>query len=437
MRESALKSSILLRLALIGAVAIVLTVPTLFVSLLISDRQATRAFAVREVTEKWGQAQTLVGPILTLPVTTQVRNKDGEAHTHTKLVRILPDHLNVTAKLIPEIRSRGIFRVVLYTVALSLQADFNAIAKTTRGMTNGEIRWNDASLTIGISDLKGIKEIKTAAWDNSPLSPEPGSRGTQMMQSALTLHPVVHGEKEQHRFLMEVLLRGSEEFRIVPAAGDTRLNAEASWSDPSFVGSFLPESREIKDASFSATWRILDFNRNLPQSWLGEEPNLMGSSFGVRLLLPIDEYQKAYRALKYAVLFIVLTFMSFFVLDVMRGIPFHPVQYLLIGFALVLFYVLLLSISEYVTFNLSYWIASLSIVLLIVFYTRGTTSRPATSAGIGACLLALYGFLFVLLQLEDYALLMGSIGLFLILALVMYLTRKIDWFGVEVPARNP
>lgn len=436
MRESTLKSSVLLRLVIIGALAIVLLIPTLFVGLLVSDRQSSRAFAIKEVAEKWGTAQTITGPVLTVPVTRQIKDKEGEMHTHTTLVRILPEVLDVKTQVTPEVRQRGIYRVILYSAQVTLQAEYGSISKIVGELTKGEIRWEDASLTLGVSDLKGISNIRSMAWDGRAVTPEPGLRSGTLLPSSLTVRPAVSGDKDRYLFSADFDLRGSEEFRVVPAGRETRLSADASWGDPSFVGDFLPDRRDVGADSFSASWRVLDFNRNIPQSWVGDEPALTSSSFGVKLLLPVDEYQKTFRALKYAIMFIALTFLAFFVLDVMAKSPFHPVQYALVGFGLVLFYVLLLSISEYLPFDVSYWIASVAISLLITLYTRGATARFSPAAVIGGCLLVLYGFLFVLLQLEDYALLLGSIGLFAILALVMYLTRRIDWFGMGSSGRS-
>ena len=436
MRESTLKSSVLLRLLIIGALAIVLLIPTVFVGLLVSDRQASRAFAVKDVTEKWGTTQTIVGPVLTVPVTRQVKDKEGEVHTYTSLVRILPELLDVKTEVTPEIRRRGIYRVILYSAQVTIQAEYSSILKEIQSLAKGDIRWEDATLALGVSDLKGISNIHSMTWDARAVSPEPGTRSGSLLPSGLTVRPALVVDKDSYRFTAQFDLRGSEEFRVVPTGRETRMAAKASWGDPSFVGDFLPERRDIGADSFSATWRVLDFNRNIPQSWVGDEPALTSSSFGVKLLLPVDEYQKNFRALKYAIMFIALTFLAFFVLDILAKSPFHPVQYTLVGFGLVLFYVLLLSISEYLPFDVSYWIASVAISLLVTLYTRGATGRFSAAAIIGGCLLVLYGFLFVLLQLEDYALLLGSIGLFAVLALVMYLTRRIDWYGMGNSGRS-
>jgi inner membrane protein len=208
------------------------------------------------------------------------------------------------------------------------------------------------------------------------------------------------------------------------------VNVSSPWGNPSFVGSTLPTRRSVETGAFSAEWKVLHLNRNFPQQWTGNQHGIAASAFGVKLLLPIDEYQKTMRAAKYAIMFIVFTFLAFFLTEILNRKVIHPIQYALIGFSLLLFYVLLLSISEQVAFNYAYAISSLSIILLIAGYTRSVLTSNIATAMIAGIMIVLYGFMYVLLQLEDYALLLGSIGLFVILALVMYLTRRIDWFAV-------
>jgi len=223
---------------------------------------------------------------------------------------------------------------------------------------------------------------------------------------------------------------GSDELRFVPLGKTTNGEMKCLWGDPSFLGDFLPEKREISAGGFHASWDVLSWNRTLPPRWTGRQAGLMGQILGVKLLQVVDEYRKSSRAVKYAILFVALTFLSFFVVDVLRRSPFHPVHYTLVGLALVLFFVLLLSLSEYLAFNLSYALSSGAIVLLIALYTRAISRRWGVAAAIAAVLAGLYAFLLVLLQLEDYALLLGSLLLFVSLAVVMYLTRRIDWFAL-------
>ncbi len=229
---------------------------------------------------------------------------------------------------------------------------------------------------------------------------------------------------------MTVDLNGSEQIQVVPVGKVTDLSVASHWADPSFVGSFLPSRRNVTKTDFTADWRVLHLNRNFPQNWIGAREDLRGSAFGVRLIVPIDEYQKNSRAAKYAILFIALMFLAFGMTDVLARVTFHPIHYALVTLALILFYVLLLSLSEQIGFNGAYLLAAIAVLALVVIYLYGLTQRARVSSALGGLLLVQYVFLFVLMQLEDYALLVGSLGLFVLLSVVMYLTRKIDWFTV-------
>ncbi|HSY61648.1 MAG TPA: cell envelope integrity protein CreD, partial [Cytophaga sp.] len=227
----------------------------------------------------------------------------------------------------------------------------------------------------------------------------------------------------------------------------TSVTLHSAWGNPSFEGYFLPDSSIITDTSTYATWKILQLNRNYPQYGLGafirESEQAAGlqegqsdSSFGVRLMLPVDEYQKTNRSAKYAIMFILLTIVSFFFVEIINKKRVHPIQYLLIGFGIVLFYILLLSISEHLNFDSAYWISCAGIVLLIGAYTQSIFKRIKITLLISGILLILYVFFYALLQLQNYSLLMGSIGLFIILGATMYLTRNIDWYKEESPKEN-
>jgi inner membrane protein len=208
---------------------------------------------------------------------------------------------------------------------------------------------------------------------------------------------------------------------------DIELNSD--WPDPSFEGSFLPNIRNINEAGFSANWKVLNLNRSYPQQWIGNKYSIDESSFGVKLLLPVDHYQKSLRSVKYAIMFIALTFLIFFFTEILNKKRIHPIQYLLVGLGLSIFYTLLVSLSEQISFNLAYLIASLSIIFLITAYSYSMLKNIKLTAIVAFVLIVLYVFLFTVIQLQDYSLLLGSVGLFLALATVMYLSRKVDWYS--------
>jgi len=293
-----------------------------------------------------------------------------------------------------------------------------------------DIQWKDASLVLGISDLKGIRDALSAEYDGKSLNLNPGVSCQNLLPVGLSSGLDISSSSQNHKFNIELFLNGSSEFSIVPVGEQTVAGVKGKWGNPSFLGEFLPFNRAIDQDSFQADWKVLHLNRNYPQAFTLNNYKLDQSAFGVKLLLPIDEYQKTMRTAKYAIIFIVLTFMAFFVAEILSSYPIHPVQYTLVAVVLLLFYVLLLSLSEHIDFKFAYLIASISAIVLITAYVRTMLSGVRHAIIMGSVLTALYIFLYVTVQAQDYALLFGSFGLFISMALVMYLTRKIDWFSI-------
>jgi inner membrane protein len=313
---------------------------------------------------------------------------------------------------------------------MSLEGEFPAPDQGMANVSPDRVLWNEAFITLGITDLKGIRDTVNFSTGQASLTSEPGVLTTDVVESGITCKTPMITPAARTPFSLAVNLNGSSELRVTPVGQVTHVEMESPWQNPSFVGNFLPESRDISGHGFQAQWRVLNMNRNFPQVWPGNKYKVAESSFGVRLFLPVDEYQKTSRTVKYAILFIGLTFVSFFLSEVIAKVTLHPVQYALIGFALVIFYVLLLSISEHTSFNLAYAVSSVSIIGLVALYAKWITGDRKIAVIITCILTLLYAFLFVTLQLEDFALLLGSVGLFVILGLVMYLTRTVDWFAL-------
>lgn len=223
---------------------------------------------------------------------------------------------------------------------------------------------------------------------------------------------------------------------FAPVGQTTTVNLTSDCTTPSFTGYYLPDERQVTDTGFQAEWKVLAINRDYPQvldaSFIGSyqygTSDFNNSTFGVQLKVPVEQYQQTERAVKYAFLIILLTFAAVFFVEMQKATPIHPVQYLLIGIALIVFYTLLLSFSEHINFGLSYLIASVMTIGMIVLFMASVTKDKKTALGIGALLAVLYVFVYVLLQLESYALLVGSVGLFIILGIAMFATQKIDWY---------
>ena len=229
---------------------------------------------------------------------------------------------------------------------------------------------------------------------------------------------------------MTLSLKGSSSLYFAPIGKTTDVSLNGPWADPSFDGKFLPADTKIDETSFSASWKVLHYNRPFSQSWFAEEKNLTGSDFGARLLIPVDQYQKSMRSSKYGVLVIMLTFVSLFMVEIMQKVRIHPFQYILIGVALIIYYTLLLSFSEQVGYNWAYLIATLATVALVGLYSATFLKSRLLVVTFTALLTFFYGFIFVIIQLQDFSLLLGSIGLFLIIGAIMYFSRGIKWYSV-------
>ena len=424
-----LRTSTMLKLAVIGFLVILLLIPTGMLQSLIIERESTRDRAIAEVSAKWGGEQVIGGPVLSVPY--EVISKDAAGQEHRELLHahFLPDDLQFDGAIRPEQRNRGIFVVMLYNTQLTVRGSFHKPSVASLGSLPGIIHWDQAFLSLGISDMKGIRDAITFRVNNQALAVEPGIPSNDILASGVSV-PVTL-DAETLRFESVINLNGSTQLSFLPFGKETRVRLQSPWTTPSFTGSFLPDQRRIGPQGFQASWKVLQFNRNFPQqgigSFLGDKKDLL-PTFGVKLLLPVDEYQKTMRSTKYSVLFIVLTFTAFFFVEILDRRRIHPIQYLLVGFAICLFYLLLLSLSERLSFDWAYLIGSGLILILVTLYIHAVFGNLRLTALFSGLLALLYGFFYSLLQLDDYSLLLGSFGLLLFLGLVMYLTRHIDWY---------
>ena len=430
MKKHWLKDSIGIRLAIIAFLTLILLIPAAMIQSLIRERQDRRDGAISEVSEKWGKSQVISGPVLSIPYRYYFKNDRNETLTAIRYAHFLPEDLNAESTMKPEIRYRGIYEIVLYNAVVHLQGNFSALDFSDLKISSEDILWNDAFLSIGITDMKGIKDLITVQWNENSYAANPGIQTNDVLESGISTPVKLVSTGGANKFSLEININGSSGLFLTPVGKETKVKIQSEWKDPSFLGQFLPEDHTITENGFTADYKILHLNRNYPQQWIGDRYKIQASAFGVNLLLPVDEYQKTMRTAKYAVMFISLTFLTFFMIDLLNKKVLHPIQYLLIGFALLVFYTLLLSFSEHIVFKYAYLLAGVAIIGLITAYTKSVLKSNLQTSIIAGVLVLLYGYLYIVLQLQDFALLMGSIGLFIILATVMFLTRKIDWFSV-------
>jgi len=420
--------SIGLRVVIIAAVCLALMIPASLITGVIREREMTRNNAIKDVSEKWGGSQTLAGPILTVPFKSYVKDKDGNVIQQIQNAHFLPDELLIDGVMQPEVRYRGLYQVMLYGSKLHMAAKFSKPSEKDIPAASNDILWDEAYIACGISDLKGIKDKLSINWNSEAIPATPGIPDNDVVASGVSAKVNVRDANSVYAFAMNLNLNGAQELNFIPVGKENLVSMASKWSAPGFQGSFLPEARTITKDGFTAQWKVLQLNRNYPQKWVGKSHSISSSSFGVNLVTPVDGYQKTMRTTKYALMFIALTFAAFFAIELHNKKMIHPVQYFLVGLSLILFYSLLLSLSEHMSFQASYLIATCGTVALIGAYCRSLFSSNVMASVIAAMISVLYGFLYIILQLEDYALLMGSTGLFGVLALFMYLTRNIDWY---------
>ncbi|AEL25769.1 cell envelope integrity protein CreD [Cyclobacterium marinum] len=433
-----LKTNIYFKVTTITFIGLLLLIPTFMIENLISEREWTQDEAIREVSAKWGEEQTISGPFISIPYHRYVK-QFSQKDSIEKIVQIkehlhvLPTKLNISGNINPEKRHRGIYEIVVYNSKLDISGTFNQFDLKALDIQTEDILFDQMQFVVGINDLRGIEKQVSLNWNKEKVSFNSGVPTNDIVGSGINASLAINPNVDKiYNFDLSLDLKGSQKLYFTPVGKVTDINLSSEWSNPSFNGAFLPDNREVNDKGFNADWNILHLNRNYPQIWAGSQHSIDPSSFGIDLLLPVDNYQKTYRSIRYAILFIGFTFLVFFFIEVLNKIFIHPIQYILAGVSLIVFYTLLLSISEHLKFNLAFIVSAIATLSLIAGYVRAILKSGKLTMLITGILAVLYTFIFVIIQLQDYALLIGSIGLFIILGLVMYFSRKIDWYNINL-----
>ncbi len=429
------KHSVIVKISVIAVLTLLMLIPIGMVRSLIQERESNKILVQEEISDKWGGQQRLVGPILVLPYKTRVT--EGIPITK-KYAYFLPDEYNVEGNIKPEERSRGVYQVLCYQSAMQLKGKFSFPDYAKLNLSTDQIDWSEAFLLVGVPALQGIKNKIDFKMNGKSIDILASVAENDLISSGLTVKmPLDPADiKETYDFDFDLTLNGTNGLYFAPIGKHTSIHMKSEYKTVTFIGDFLPNTRKIDQSGFDAQWEIFDYNRNYAQMWIGQNSSIDSSQLGVDLLLPVDQYQKTMRSAKYAIMFIALTFLVFFMVELLNKRRIHPVQYLLVSFALVLFYSLLLALAEYIGFEWSYLISALGIVSLIIAYSYSILKSKKQTFFMGIFLCVLYIFLFVILQLEDMALLLGSAGLFITLAIVMYISRKVDWYKEDNRIEN-
>lgn len=420
------KNKLFIKAVIIFVMALFLCIPTFFIMELIKEKKGRQAEAVAEISSKWATRQTVSGPLLMVPYNFNSKDDKGVAMVEKRQTYFMPDKSEVQAKIFPEKRYRGIYQVIVYRSEITINGKFNPLQQLKIPAEN--ILWSEAAILFNVKDnIRGINEDLYIKWGDSNIIFNPQPAGLSGMRDGFVA-PVNLSPDEttkEHNFSMKFLLNGSEQLLLAATARENKLEIQSTWPNPSFTGIKLPDQRTINDNGFVASWKFM--NRTVPLVWNNNFYDLSQIEFGTDLIIPIDSYNKTERSVKYAVLCIILTFAAFFLIETIYKRNLHLIQYGLAGLALVLFYTLLLSISEYTGFNLAYLIAGVATIGLVTWFVGSIMKSSKLAVFISFVLTVVYGYIFTIIQLQDYSLLMGSIGLFIALGIIMYFSRKLQW----------
>jgi inner membrane protein len=434
------------KIIMVGLLTLILLIPLQFVKSLIYERAERQEEVVKEINKKWGGSVYFYGPIIKVPYTIYEQSRLEDAKTkqvtfsrtpHTEYAYFFPDELKAAIDVKTEEKNRANYESVVFNSQMALKGSYTMPDFSSRNIPTEDIQWDKASVIIKTNNIKGIKggvniSLKGRKHTFEPVGTTGGDTIATLETRAVNLKEAFAGGAAP--FSLNISYNGSEQLKMVPIGKITEATMASNWHSPSFKGNFLPESKNITGTGFTSAWKVSYLNRPFTQQHFETLPNLAEYSFDVDFLIPVDEYQQNERASKYGFLVIGLTFLIFFLIQSVSRISIHIFQYTMIGLALIMFYTLLISITEHSSFRLAYLIAGISVIAMITAYSVSILKNKKFPMFIAGSLTALYSFIYVIIQLENYALLAGSIGLFLILGAVMYFSRKIDWKNTTMNA---
>ncbi len=441
--------ALIFKLCGIGIILLLLQIPLLMVDGLLRERLGRRDDAIADITSSWGSAQTILGPILVVPYTvTETVEKQTlvngtyitttEEKLRDRFAYFLPAELRINGDLEPSQRHRGIYDATVYTARLQLSGRFTALDLKTLNLAATQLQWDRAWLAVSISDLRGTRETVELHWGEHTVAFLPGTRVENLGPGLHAPLPRLDLAKDPVAFDLKISLNGSYALSLTPLGALTRAQLQSPWPDPSFTGNYLPVNRDLRANGFEANWEMSYYGRDYAQQFTNATPQpfldetktlaaLRASTFGVSLCPPIDTYRSVERATKYGALFLILIFTAFFLFEILSKLRLHSLHYLLVGAALVLFYLGLLALSEFLPIGRAYLAASAASTALVGLYCRAILRSNRRALVITGTLGGIYGYLYFVLQMQDYSLLAGTAALFLVLAVVMFTTRRVDW----------
>jgi inner membrane protein len=418
--------------AVLTGVALLLLIPLALLASLVTERTAQRDAAVQSVARGWGDRQWVGGPLLAIPVTIETDP------ARTREWYVLPEQLDIIVELqVQEARRRlGLYDVPVYIARVRAKGEFDLpreITRLTRDGTSLHVHFEQARLLLPVQDPRGLRDLTSGTQEVLNFEPSPG------FPIPVLAAPLNIPAAGPHTFDLSFDLAGTQSLEFLPLARDVRVQARGNWPDPGFTDGFLPSERRIDAHGFTASWQVLDLNRTYGDRWFQgstSKQTLLASGFGIELVQPVDIYQRSTRAVKYGGLFIALSFLTLFLVENLQRRPVHPIQYGLMGLALSVFYLLLLALAEHIGFLLAYVLATAALCILMSVYLAGGFRSARAGLVSGGIFAATYALLYLLVSSENYALLVGSLALFALLATTMFLTRKFDWYA-QTASSNP
>ncbi len=433
-------------------ITVLLLIPMGMVENLIQERKGHHEEVARDISRDWGGTQILRGPFLEIPYsyteTVGTKEKPRKIILNGTAV-FLPEELKINGSIQPSYKHRGIYQFIVYdgkfeVSGLYKKPDLSHLSSKYRKLRDEDMKWDKAQLKFYVSEIKGLSNHLKINWNGKLHEVVPdiqyaanGSRSRSLSVEGFSCDVnFINGTNNKFNFKMD--LKGSGEVGFIPLGKYTEIDIKSPWGSPKFVGNYLPNKRNINDENFDAHWSISQLNRPIKQEWLSvNAPSLNDYSFGVEFHEPVDKYHKSLRAAKYAILFILLTFISLFFVEIFTKRESNVLQYILTGLAMILFYSILVSLTEQMSFAWAYFISSVAIIGLITTYTYSISKDLKSSFILLALWSILYGFLFFILQLEELALLAGNIGLFIILAVIMFTSRKLNFKSLKKDKEPP
>ncbi|HEF0062198.1 TPA: cell envelope integrity protein CreD [Citrobacter pasteurii] len=429
------KSPLFWKIVTLGGAMLLLLIPLTMVRQIIVERSDYRSEVEDAIRQSTSGPQKVVGPLIAVPVTELYTELEGDKQIPRKRSYIhfwLPESLVVEGNQNVEVRKIGIYEGQVWHNDLSVKAEFNA--ERLSDLNHPNVSVGKPFIVVGVGDARGIGVVNTPQVNGTSLAVEPGTGLDGRAQGIHIPLPDAGWAEKNLSVVLSLNLSGTGDFSVVPVGRNSEMTVTSNWPHPNFLGDFLPAKREVSESGFKAQWQSSWFANNLGERFGDEKIGWLGMpAFSVAVATPADQYQLTDRATKYAILLITLTFMSFFVLESMTSLRLHPMQYLLVGLSLVMFYLLLLALSEHVGFTAAWIVASLVGALMNGVYLQAILQGWRNSLFFTAALLGLDGVMWVLLRSQDSALLLGTGVLLLALCGVMFLTRHLDWHALAQP----